>query len=140
LHVKRLLLVVPVLALVPLLVSTDHPLTNITPTSATQSSTPSGLDLPGLRNGDLGSSSSVPTPAAPATPNPAVAQPATPATPALPPGVTPAPTPGPNDDPCDGFDNIDARSRCRENQQQFRERDFERTHETSTPFPTRTPR
>jgi len=140
LSVKRWLLLVPALALVPLLIPTDHALTNARPVSATSSSTPSGLDLPGLRNGELGSSSSVPTPAAPATPNPAVANPATPATPALPPGVTPAPTPGPNDDPCDGFDNIDARERCREDQQRRSEENFQDSHNSPTPFPTFTPR
>jgi hypothetical protein len=120
------------LAVIPLAMPMDRPLTNVRPASAVTSSTPS-MDLPGLRNGDLGGAGNVPAPATPATPNPKIAQPATPATPALPPGVTPAPSSSPNDDPCDGFNNIDARERCREDQQQFDERQFEDAHNTPEP-------
>ncbi len=133
---RKWLLLVPVLAILPLLLPMDHPLTHITPTSATTPTSSDGIDLPVL--GNLGTGT-VPTPAAPKTPNPKVAKPAQPATPALPPGATVS-TPNPNEDPCDGFDNVDARERCREDQEQFNERDFERTHDTPEPFPTRTPR
>jgi hypothetical protein len=131
---KKWLVLVPVLALLPFVVPTDHPLTHFQPVSVTSPSGSDGIDLPVL--GNLGGAGSVPTPAAPKTPNPKVAKPptpATPATPALPPGTT-LTTPNPNDDPCDGFDNTDARERCREDQEQFNERDFERTHNTPEPL------
>ena len=124
-------MLVPVLALLPFVVPTDHPLTNVHPVSAVSPTGSDGTDLPVL--GNLGGAGSVPSPAAPKTPNPKVAQPATPATPALPPGASLS-TPNPNVDPCDGFNNIDARERCREDQEQRNERDFERTHDTPEPF------
>jgi hypothetical protein len=130
--VRKLLLLVPIVVLVPLLFAGDRPLTTMTPTAATSGSAP---DLPVLRHRDFGEVGSPATPATPTTPNPTVANPATPATPALPPGAT-LTTTNPNDDPCDGFNNIDARERCREDQQQRNERDFERSHNTPTPFPT----
>lgn len=135
--VRKALLLVPVLVLAPLLFAGDHALTQVTPASSTTSSD-SVTNLPVLRHRDFGAST-VPTPATPATPASAVAQPAKPATPALPPGTTVAPPSASSDDPCDGFDNIDARSRCRENQQQRSERDFERSHNSPTPFPTHRP-
>ena len=134
---RKLLLLVPILALAPLFFAGDQALTSITPASTTATSPAPVTDLPVLRNQDFGSLP-VPTPATPATPSSAVAQPAAPATPALPPGATVG-TPSPTGDPCDGFDNVDARERCREDQQQFNEQDFERTHNTPTPFPTQSP-
>jgi hypothetical protein len=123
-----------VLAVLPLVVPMDRPLTHVAPASVGSPVSTDGIDLPVL--GNLGGAGSVPTPAAPATPNPKVAPPATPATPALPPGVTPAPSTSPNDDACDGFDNVDARERCREAQQRFNERQFEDAHDTPEPFAT----
>src|SRR4051794_18860643 len=106
--VRKALLLVPVLVLAPLLFAGDHALTQITPASSTTSSD-SVSELPVLRHRDFGAGT-IPSPATPATPASAVAQPAKPATPALPPGTTIAPSSS-SDDACDGFNNIDARSR-----------------------------
>jgi hypothetical protein len=129
--VRKLLLLVCVLSLALLSGGVDRVVTSMSPTAATTSDTVT--DLPVLRHRDFGANP-VPSPAQPAQPASAVAKPAQPAAPALPPGTVAA-TSTAVEDPCDGFNSMDARERCRENEMQRRERDRARQFQDEHPTP-----
>jgi hypothetical protein len=117
--VKRLLLLLPVAALVAM--SGSAPVvTQVVPASSTFGVTSTGtpMDLPVLRHQDA---ADVPVPS-PATP----AVPAAPAAPVLPNMTAVGPPVPVSDDPCDGISDINDRSECRDRQLQREERDRER--------------